>query len=87
MDFMGIEYRGYLVLPIIVGLCQIFKNFDIETKFIPIIALIFGLIFSAIMDGSDYAEIIFRGLTLGLGAVGLYSATTNVKEGIDESNL
>lgn len=84
MDFMGIEYMGYLIMPIIVGLCQAIKGFDIEKKFVPVIALILGLIFSVIMGNADFAEIIFRGLTLGLGAVGLYSATTNVKEGIDK---
>lgn len=86
MDIAGIEYAGYLILPIIVGLCQAIKAFDIDVKMIPIIAIILGLIFSAIMGG-ELGEIIFRGLTLGLGAVGLHSGVKNVKESVDRSNL
>jgi TctA family transporter len=81
---MDIELIGGIsAVLIIVGLIQALKNFGLDTKMAPVVAIILGL---ATSFGLSYYretkafEAVVLGLAVGLSAVGLYSGTKNTVE-------
>jgi hypothetical protein len=66
------------LVAIIVGVCEVAKKTGVPSRFIPALAILFGLGSSAFffMDGAT-AEIVFTGIAYGLGAVGLFSGVKN----------
>lgn len=84
MDFELIG--GVSAVFLIIGLVYICTEvFALERKYAPVAAVILGLMvsfgFQFYAETEAYTAIV-RGLTVGLSAVGLYSSTKNVKEGI-----
>lgn len=74
------------------GLTQIFKWIAGENKFLPLIALVFGLAvaaltytcFDCLTPFEVSREIILNGIVYGFSAIGLFSGVKNVKEGVTE---
>ena len=80
---MEMNYAGIAVVPIIIGLAEIFKKIGLSTKFIPIVNLVFGLMAGIlVLQPTDLIAGIIQGLFIGLSASGLYSSVKNVKEGL-----
>jgi hypothetical protein len=81
------EYAGFAIVPIIMGISEILKQIGVNAKVIPTINLIQGLIFGAglyIYQGKDVVEGIIVGLVMGLLASGLYSSGKNTIEAMKE---
>lgn len=76
------EISGVVLIPIIWGLTGVFKKtFNLETRFIPLISLVLGLLVSAIAlipTGQGLSNAVIVGTIAGLGASGLYD---NLKKG------
>ena len=77
---------GVVAVPLIIGILEVFKRIGIESKFVPAIALMLGIISGFAINGFDISntEIIinsvYTGIALGLSSVGLYSGTKNTIE-------
>ena len=84
MDFELIG--GVSAVFLIIGLVYILTDvFSLEKKYAPVAAVVFGVAVSFGFQFYANTEIytaIIRGITVGLSAVGLYSGTKNVREGI-----
>lgn len=77
------EYAGIAIIPLLVGLLEVFKKVGLREKYVPVFSLILGVgtgigLFS---DG-DLKVGVIQGIYIGLSAVGLYSGTKNTIEGI-----
>jgi acyl CoA:acetate/3-ketoacid CoA transferase beta subunit len=66
------------LVALIIGTCQVAKSAGVPTKFIPSLAILFGLGGSAFFffDGTT-AQVIFTGIAYGLASVGLFSSVKN----------
>lgn len=83
LDILNNEYLKLVLVPILIGILQVVKNAKLfDDKFIPVVSLVLGLLLGIVFSGFDIKDGIIAGLFLGLSAVGLYSGTTNVIEGI-----
>lgn len=75
-----------IVVPLIIGILEVFKRAGINSKFIPVISLILGIISGFALNSFDVSstEIIINsvyvGIALGLSSVGLYSGAKNTIE-------
>ena len=57
----------------IIGIAQILKKWGVDTKYIVLLNLAFGIIlYSISADHQDGQEMIMRGIAIGLGASGFY---------------
>jgi hypothetical protein len=75
MDF---NVYGVAIIPIIVGLVKVIKMLGIPSRWLPIVALVIGLLAGIFyLAPNDLKEGIIAGLWLGLGAVGLHSGAKN----------
>lgn len=84
------EYITLILVPILVGILEAIKRTKIiNDKFLPIISIILGVALGVLFGGFELKEGIISGLFIGLSAVGLYSGSHNVIEGIErtENNL
>ncbi|GER66741.1 hypothetical protein BpJC7_19260 [Weizmannia acidilactici] len=59
------------MIPIIMGLGEMFKRIGFPAKYFPLLAVIFGLGFGIFYTGSNLKEGIIKGFMLGLSASGL----------------
>lgn len=83
MDILNNEYLTLVLVPILIGILEVIKKAELfNSKFIPIVSLILGVILGIIFTGFNLKDGIIAGLFIGLSSVGLYSGTTNVIEGI-----
>lgn len=77
------EYAGIAIIPLLIGILEIFKKVGVNEKYIPVISLIAGIgIGIALFSDGDLKSGIVQGIYIGLSAVGLYSGTKNTIEGI-----
>lgn len=70
-----------VLIPLIVGLVEIFKGLGLNKRFLPLISLTFGIaagVFYVCPD--DIKGGILIGIMLGLSASGLYSGTKHTIE-------
>lgn len=77
------EVYGVALLPIIIGLVEIVKQFNIPKKYMPIISIVIAEAISLLflMNGdTDYQKAILIGLQMGLAAVGLHSGVKNLTQ-------
>jgi len=80
---MNMEYAGIALIPLIIGLAEVIKKIGLNSKFIPLVNLILGLIAGIIfLNPGDIKAGIIQGLFIGLSASGLYSGVKNTVEGI-----
>ena len=86
---MDIQLIGSIsAVGVIIGIIQALKNFGLDTKLAPAIAVVLGLAASfglAYFGETKAFEAIVLGLAVGLSAVGLYSSTKNTLEGYRNS--
>ena len=71
-------------IPLVIGIVQIFKLWITDTRWYPVIAIIFGIILDvgiglAILE--PLAASIVAGIIVGLAASGLYSGGSTLAEG------
>lgn len=87
MDILNNEYITLILVPILVGVLEVIKKTELfNSKFIPVLSLVLGVLLGIIFTGFNVQDGVIAGLFIGLSAVGLYSGTTNVIEGIKAKN-
>ncbi|MDY0410371.1 hypothetical protein ACFFIS_16735 [Virgibacillus soli] len=72
------EVYDVMLIPLILGLVELFKGLGLKRKFLPVVSVVLGLgagIFYVYPE--DVKGGILFGLMLGLSASGLYSGTKN----------
>lgn len=81
---MNLEYAGIAIIPLLIGLLEVFKKLGLNDKYVPIFSVILGIGTGiALFADGDLATGIVQGMYIGLSAVGLYSGTKNTFEKID----
>ncbi|PKR83319.1 hypothetical protein [Heyndrickxia camelliae] len=73
-----LEVYDVAIIPLILGVVELFKRAGVPKKYSPFIAVILGLLFGIFYLGSNIKQGIIVGLMLGLSASGLYSGTKNM---------
>jgi len=77
------EYAGIAIIPLLIGILEVFKKLGVNQKHIPVISLIIGVgLGIALFSAGDLKAGIIQGIYIGLSAVGLYSGTKNTIEGM-----
>lgn len=93
MDFA--EINAYLLTPaaqvaLIIGIAELIKRIGLDSKWIPLVDLLLGLISGicvyGLMLGESIASGAMVGLAMGLSACGLFSGIKNVIQGAHENN-
>ncbi|WP_205948547.1 hypothetical protein [Pueribacillus theae] len=74
------EIYDVAVIPLILGLVELFKRGGLPAKYSPFVAVFFGLAFGVVYLDATLKEGIIVGLMVGLSASGLYSCTKNMIE-------
>jgi hypothetical protein len=77
-----LSYAGIPAVFLIIGIAELLKKIGFNSKFIPVVNVVLGLVAGVALNPGDILAGIFTGLAVGLSAGGLYSGTKNVKEGI-----
>lgn len=72
-------FSPVIIVPVITGIAEAIKRADINTKFIPFIALLLGVLINISVSGIT-PEAIILGLAYGLSSVGLFEANKQVGE-------
>lgn len=75
---MDVGITGLLII-IILGLCEAIKTAGVPTQFIPVIAIILGMVGAVITGGTSWLQLA-SGVIAGLSSSGLYSGVikTNI---------
>lgn len=74
---------GIAIVPLLVGIVQVFKMAGLPDRFAPIASLLLGLFIAVLIsfDGGEFgATTVLTGLAYGLSASGLYSGYRAVTE-------
>ncbi|WP_203363718.1 hypothetical protein [Bacillus sp. REN10] len=74
------DFYNVVIIPLILGIVEVFKRAGLPTKYSPIVAVFFGLLFGVFYLNQGMKQGIIVGLMLGLSASGLYSGSKNVME-------
>ena len=69
------QYSNTVIVPLIMGIVQVLKPYIKDNRYIPVIALLLGLLFGALTGDGNVVEKIIQGLTMGLASSGLYEIT------------
>ncbi len=70
------EVYDVVLIPLILGLVELFKKAGINKRFLPFIAVLLGIIIGVVyVVELDLKQGILVGVMLGLSASGLYSGT------------
>lgn len=79
---MDIQAYSVLLVPLIVGVVEVFKMAGLPNRFVPLSSLVIGIVIGILYLGDgNILKGSLIGTSLGLSAVGLYSGTKNVMEG------
>lgn len=74
-----------VLIPLIMGVVELFKRAGINKKILPFIALVIGIAIGVIyVANTDWKQGVLVGAMLGLAASGLYSSSKNTFEKEDE---
>ena len=66
------------IVPLIIGILEMFKKLGLDNKYIPTLSVIFGVVSGFAFNGfTNPIESIYTGVAIGLSAVGLYSGAKN----------
>lgn len=68
------EELKLLVIPVLIGVLEVFKKLGIEVRYIPVISVVLGLVTGLALNGMS-VESVLTGIMYGLSACGLYSGT------------
>ncbi|REJ29292.1 hypothetical protein [Caldibacillus debilis] len=74
------EIYDVAIIPLILGLVELFKRGGLPAKYSPFVAVLFGLVIGIVYTDASLKESVIVGLMLGLSASGLYSGTKNMIE-------
>lgn len=74
------ELYNVAIIPLIIGVVEMFKKAGLPAKYSPFIAVIIGILLGVFFLASNTKEGIIIGLMVGLSASGLYSSTKNIVE-------
>lgn len=74
------DYLIYIA-PIVVGLLEIVKMAGLNTRFAPVVGLLFGVGLSFAVYGGYSAPALFEGLLAALTAMGFYSGVKSTIKG------
>lgn len=76
-----INYAGIAIIPLLIGLLEVFKRLGLNERYIPIFSVVLGIgLGISLFAEGDLATGIIQGTFIGLSAVGLYSGTKNTLE-------
>jgi len=81
------SYEPIAIVPIIIGIVEMFKRLGIPAKWSPVVAVILGVISSfAFSSTGNVPATVIQGMIYGLSASGLYSASKNtvMKKALDK---
>ncbi|OAK72698.1 hypothetical protein [Lederbergia galactosidilytica] len=79
------EIYDVVLIPLIVGIVQLFKQVGVNKKILPFISLVLGIVVGVVYVAEmDLKQGILVGAMLGLSASGLYSGAKNIIEGDDK---
>jgi hypothetical protein len=80
------EIYDVAIIPLIVGVVELFKTLGLPTKFSALVAAVLGVAIGIVyVAPENIPEGILIGLSLGLAAAGLYSGIKNTVEGVKKS--
>lgn len=71
-----------LLAAIIVGLVEAAKRLGCPKKFLPLLAVVLGIILVMLSGWQGWGVVIINGIVSGLAAVGLFSSVRNTYEAI-----
>ncbi|MGE8203663.1 hypothetical protein ACQKP0_03800 [Heyndrickxia sp. NPDC080065] len=72
------------IIPLIMGIVELFKRAGLPNKYSPFVAVILGLLFGFFYIADNVKEGIIVGLMFGLSASGLYSGSKNLTKSNDK---
>jgi L-cystine uptake protein TcyP (sodium:dicarboxylate symporter family) len=79
------ELYDVVIIPLIVGIVEMFKRAGVSKKLLPFIAVILGIAIGVVyVTDFDWRQGVLVGAMLGLSASGLYSSSKNTFEKSDE---
>nr|WP_068672334.1 hypothetical protein [Oceanobacillus sp. Castelsardo] len=78
------EIYDIAIIPLILGVVELFKRSGVPIKYSPFIALVVGLLFGIFYIDAEVKQRIIIGLMLGLSATGLYSGSKNISQKTDK---
>ncbi len=79
------EIYDVVIIPLIMGIVELFKRAGVSKKVLPFIALVLGIVIGVVYVADfDWRQGILIGAMLGLSASGLYSSAKNTVEKSDE---
>ncbi|MDQ0175600.1 hypothetical protein [Bacillus chungangensis] len=80
-----LEVYNVFIIPLILGIVELFKISGMKAKYSPIVAVVFGIVIGVVyLTNYDWKQGILVGIMLGLSATGLYSGGKNVMRRDDE---
>ena len=68
-----------IAVAVITGLTQVVKKAGVRTKYIPLVAVLFGIIYGLAIIGLE-TEAVVNGIIAGLTSVGLFSTVKHSVE-------
>lgn len=71
-----------LIIPILIGILEVFKKLGLPVKYVPVLSLLLGVLASVSVSGLAVENFI-QGLVYGLSACGLYSGTKATIEEVE----
>lgn len=75
------EYAGIAIIPLLIGILEVFKKVGLKEKYIPIFSVSLGIVIGIGLFGNGDLKVgLVQGIFIGLSAVGLYSGTKNTLE-------
>lgn len=76
------EELKLLIIPILIGILEVFKKLGLPVKYVPVLSLLLGVLASVSVSGLAVENFI-QGLVYGLSACGLYSGTKSTFEEVE----
>lgn len=74
------EVYDIAIIPLILGVVELFKRGGLPVKYSPFVAVGVGLLFGLLYLDTEIKQRIIIGLMLGLSATGLYSGSKNITQ-------
>lgn len=79
---MDLNSMEVILVPVLIGLLEVIKKTGFNSKFIPALAIVLGVVLGVIYSGCELKEGILMGIVVGLSSVGLYSGVDNTLKGV-----